>query len=67
MTVDVVCKMEIEEAMAELCSVFQGRTYCFCFEGCRAEFERNREDYLIITESEAFRDADSEGIKDDDV
>ena len=67
MTLDVVCKMEIDEGVTELCIVFEGRNYCFCSEGCRAEFERHSADYLIVAESDAFRQADSENIREPNV
>ena len=54
MTIDVVCRMEIDETLTELCFVVGETTYCFCSEGCRAEFDRNRGDYLIVTEPEVF-------------
>ena len=54
MTIDVVCRMEIDETLTELCFVVGERTYCFCSEGCRAEFDRNRGDYLIVTEPKVF-------------
>lgn len=63
MIIDVVCRMEIDETSTELCFVIGDRTYCFCSEGCRAEFDRNRADYLIITEPEVFPGSVEEGTE----
>jgi YHS domain-containing protein len=49
MILDVVCRMEIDENLSKLCLVVGERTYCFCSEAWRAEFDRNRVDYLIVT------------------
>jgi YHS domain-containing protein len=55
MVIDVVCRMEIDETVTELCFVVEEKTYCFCSEGCRAEFDRNRADYLTATGPEVSR------------
>lgn len=45
MVKDIVCNMEIDETNAEYSLLFEGKTYYFCSEGCRAEFERHPDDY----------------------
>ena len=45
MTIDPVCGMEIEEAQAPAKTEFEGRTYYFCSESCRDEFEANPQLY----------------------
>ena len=46
MAIDLVCGMEVSESVAEASLRFEGVTYTFCSEGCRAEFERHPQDYL---------------------
>lgn len=45
MVTDPVCKMQVDESNNKLGLTYKERTYYFCSEGCRAEFERNREEY----------------------
>lgn len=45
--IDVVCGMEVDMSVTEFCFEHDGRTYCFCSEGCIAEFHRHREEYLV--------------------
>ncbi len=45
MTRDPVCNMEINEEEAESLLECQERTYYFCSEGCKREFQRHSEDY----------------------
>jgi len=45
MAIDLVCGMEVNESVAKPSLRFEGVTYTFCSEGCRAEFERHPEDY----------------------
>ena len=42
---DPVCNMEINEQEAEHFIEYQERTYFFCSEGCKGEFQRHSEDY----------------------
>lgn len=39
--IDPVCKMEVEEGSAAAKSTYKGKTYYFCCEGCKEEFDRN--------------------------
>ena len=55
---DPVCKMELDKGHVKESLVYDGRRYCFCSVGCRAEFERHPEDY-----AESFRVDD--GAKND--
>lgn len=41
MAIDPICKMAVEESTARYKSVFEGKTYYFCAEGCKKEFELN--------------------------
>jgi Cu+-exporting ATPase len=45
MVTDPVCKMQIDESKNKLALTYKERTYYFCSEGCRAEFQRHREEY----------------------
>ena len=42
---DAVCKMELEERQVKESLVYREKNYYFCSVGCRAEFERQPEDY----------------------
>jgi Cu+-exporting ATPase len=44
MVTDPVCKMQVDESKNKLAMTYKERTYYFCFEGCRAEFQRHPED-----------------------
>ncbi len=46
MAIDPVCSMEIEERTAEFTSEYDGRTYYFCSEHCKEEFENDPEEYV---------------------
>ena len=46
MTKDPVCGMDIEKGKAAASSTHAGRTYYFCCDGCKEEFEANPEKYL---------------------
>jgi P-type Cu+ transporter len=39
--IDPVCHMEVVEADAAATSEYKGKTYYFCCEGCKEEFDRN--------------------------
>jgi YHS domain-containing protein len=45
-TIDPVCGMEVEPGQTKLVSVYKGRSYWFCAEGCRRAFEADPEKYL---------------------
>lgn len=51
MVKDTVCEMEIDETTAGNSLIFEGQTYFFCSEGCRAEFQRHPEDYVKSADS----------------
>lgn len=38
---DLVCGMQVEEDSAAARSEYEGQTYLFCCEGCKARFEEN--------------------------
>ncbi len=44
--IDPVCSMEIEERTAEFASEYDGKTYYFCSEHCKEEFENDPEEYV---------------------
>ncbi len=57
MRIDVVCRMEVEESDAALCVEYEEQMYCFCSEGCMAEFFRNPDDYVVrepVRQPEAY-------------
>ncbi len=43
---DVVCGMMIDPKTAEWKSEYQGKTYYFCGEGCKAEFDADPAKYV---------------------
>ncbi len=43
---DPVCGMRFDEARAQTTVTYQGVTYNFCSEHCKAAFEQDRERYL---------------------
>lgn len=45
---DAVCKMELDKSQVKDSLIYEGRSYCFCSVGCRAEFERHPEDYTEV-------------------
>ena len=45
-TVDPVCGMKVSPGESKRVAVYQGHSYWFCAEGCRAAFESNPEKYL---------------------
>ena len=46
MAIDPVCKMQVEESKAAGKSEYNGKTYYFCCPGCKAQFDRNPQDYV---------------------
>ena len=44
--VDPVCGMDVEPGKTKLVSIFKGRSYWFCAEGCRRAFEADPDKYL---------------------
>ena len=46
MSIDPVCKMQVEESKAAGTSEYQGKTYYFCAPGCKRKFDADPEKYL---------------------
>ncbi|MCG9478720.1 MAG: YHS domain-containing protein [Actinomycetia bacterium] len=44
--IDPVCGMKIDKSGAAATSEYKGRTYYFCAEGCKTQFEKFPEKYL---------------------
>ena len=42
---DPICNMEVDEQNAAGESQYQGKTYYFCSEGCKEEFDQNPQQY----------------------
>jgi YHS domain-containing protein len=47
MTTDPVCGMDLEESQAKASAEFEGKTYYFCSDACREEFEASPEQYAL--------------------
>ena len=45
MTKDPVCGMQVDENKAAGQSTYQGKTYYFCSQGCKAKFDSNPAQY----------------------
>ncbi len=41
MAIDPVCDMEVDPTLAAVSTEYGGRTYYFCSDECKAEFESN--------------------------
>ena len=48
MTIDPVCKMEVDEKKAAATSEYKGQKYYFCAMGCKKAFDTNPEKYLTV-------------------
>lgn len=46
MSIDPVCKMQVDEKSASATSQYMGKTYYFCAPGCKAAFDKDPEKYL---------------------
>ena len=46
MVKDLVCGMEVDEDNPPFTAVYKGKTYCFCSNSCKREFERDPEQFL---------------------
>ena len=42
---DPICNMEVDEQDAAGESQYQGKTYYFCSQGCKEEFDQNPQQY----------------------
>jgi len=51
MSTDPVCGMEVDEAQAAARSEYQGQTYYFCSESCKAEFDKDPASFAENVES----------------
>jgi len=52
MSTDPVCGMEVDEAEAAVArSEYQGQTYYFCSESCKAEFDKDPASFAENVES----------------
>ncbi len=49
MVKDPVCGMQVEESTAEDTATYQGKTYYFCSEDCKEQFEDNPQQYTEQT------------------
>lgn len=52
MAKDLVCGMEVKQEEAAATSVYKGKTYFFCSQGCKEKFDRNPEKYILKKSSE---------------
>jgi YHS domain-containing protein len=46
MSIDPVCKMQVEEGKAAAVSEYKGKKYYFCAVGCKKAFDRDPEKYI---------------------
>jgi YHS domain-containing protein len=46
MATDPVCKMQVDENTAAGKSVYNGKTYYFCAQGCKTKFDANPQQYV---------------------
>lgn len=46
MTIDPVCKMEMDEKTAVATSDYKGKKYYFCALGCKRAFDQDPDKYL---------------------
>ncbi len=46
MAKDPVCQMDVDPALAQFRTEYQGRTYYFCSKACQREFEENPLAYI---------------------
>jgi YHS domain-containing protein len=45
MALDVVCKMQVNEKTAKWKSEYKAKTYSFCSQVCKQEFDKNPEKF----------------------
>ncbi len=45
MAKDPVCKLDVDENKAAATTVYKGKTYYFCAQGCKTRFEKEPEKY----------------------
>lgn len=46
MVTDPVCNLTIDEETADFTSVYDAKTYYFCSNACKEEFESDPEEYI---------------------
>jgi YHS domain-containing protein len=51
MAIDPICKMEVDEKTAQFKSDYKGKTYYFCAPGCKKQFDKNPENYVVESEN----------------
>ncbi len=49
MAIDPVCNMQVDEEDAEFTAQYDGKTYYFCSESCKEEFQSDPEEYVTAT------------------
>lgn len=45
-TIDPVCGMMVDQSKTDLVTIFEGKSYYFCAEGCRKTFSDKPQKYL---------------------
>ena len=48
-SVDPVCKMQVDENKCKIQSEYKGKKYYFCAPGCKRAFDQNPDKYLTET------------------
>ena len=46
MAKDLVCNMDVDERTAKWKTVYKGKTYYFCTEECKKQFDKEPEKYV---------------------
>jgi Cu+-exporting ATPase len=46
MAIDPVCGMEVDDRSTKERAIYEGKTYYFCSEDCKEEFQAAPEDYI---------------------
>jgi YHS domain-containing protein len=46
MSIDPICKMQVDESKCKIISEYKGKKYYFCAPGCKRSFDQNPEKYL---------------------
>lgn len=57
MEIDVVCGMEVSPVGITL--MIEGRSFCFCSEGCKAEFVRHTDEYVWLMDAPESESAET--------
>ena len=51
-SIDPVCKMQVDESKCKITSEFSGKKYFFCAPGCKVAFDTNPGKYLSETKKQ---------------